>query len=264
MSSDAWVDKGLTIREPWILLILSGKKIWEMRSQPVSYRGLIGLIPRGSKAVAGVARIIDSIGPLTRADYMDYEHRHAVPPEMLDEVLANNWVHAWVLDDVIRLPRPVPYEHSSGAVKFVNLDEAASSAIGQMLKRFEYDGQPAPEQPTEPVGEQEPIFVFKAQKAHARARIVDGRKLVVLKGSTAMRNGSPDVKRDAKYRDQLVQEGVLTPSPNPELYVFSRDYEFESASRAGGVIKDGNTSGPQSWRDPATKRTLKNFFDNRS
>ncbi|MBD8246954.1 ASCH domain-containing protein [Xanthomonas campestris] len=40
--------KGLVIDEPWISLILSGQKTWEMRSRATSIRGRIALIKKGS------------------------------------------------------------------------------------------------------------------------------------------------------------------------------------------------------------------------
>jgi hypothetical protein len=43
------VMRGLIIREPWISLILSGKKTWEMRSKSCPQRGVIALILKGSK-----------------------------------------------------------------------------------------------------------------------------------------------------------------------------------------------------------------------
>ena len=38
------VLQGLVIDEPWIGMLLAGKKTWEMRSAPTSKRGTIGLI----------------------------------------------------------------------------------------------------------------------------------------------------------------------------------------------------------------------------
>jgi ASCH domain len=43
--------KGLIIDEPWISLIVSGEKTWEMRSRNTNVRGRIGLIRKGSKTV---------------------------------------------------------------------------------------------------------------------------------------------------------------------------------------------------------------------
>ena len=82
-------------------------------------------------------------------------------------------------------------------------------------------------------------------------------RFVVKAGSTAMRNGSPSVRREEATRDRLVRDGVLVPDTNPALYRFSQDFEFSSASAAGGVVNDGNMSAPQYWINTSTGATLK-------
>jgi hypothetical protein len=99
-------------------------------------------------------------------------------------------------------------------------------------------------------------FVLRPQKAQAFGRSA-GNEFLVREGSTAMVNGSPRVKRDREERDRLVRQGVLVPDSDPELYRFSRDHVFGSSSVAGGVVKDGNCSGPQSWRRRTDGKTLK-------
>ncbi|WP_233417268.1 DUF4357 domain-containing protein [Halovulum marinum] len=99
-------------------------------------------------------------------------------------------------------------------------------------------------------------FVMRPQKAQAYGRPEAGGFLV-RKGSTAMREGSPRVKRDREERDRLVRQEVLVPDSDPDLYRFSRDHLFGSSSVAGGVVKDGNCSGPQSWRRPSDGKTIK-------
>jgi hypothetical protein len=47
--------KGLIIDEPWIGMIIAGKKTWEMRSRNAMVRGRIGLIRKRPKTVVGVA-----------------------------------------------------------------------------------------------------------------------------------------------------------------------------------------------------------------
>jgi len=77
-------------------------------------------------------------------------------------------------------------------------------------------------------------------------------------GSTAMKNGSPSVKRKEHLTYELVRNGVLIPHPsNPQLWQFSKDYEFTSASAAGDVINDGNLSAPQYWTNTKTGKSLK-------
>ncbi|MDD9718669.1 DUF4357 domain-containing protein [Dinoroseobacter sp. PD6] len=88
-------------------------------------------------------------------------------------------------------------------------------------------------------------FEMRPQKAQAYGCPETGG-LLVRKGSTAMREGSPRVKRDREERDRLVRQGVLVPHTDPDLYRFSRDHLFGSSSVAGRIAKDGNSSGPQS------------------
>jgi hypothetical protein len=81
---------------------------------------------------------------------------------------------------------------------------------------------------------------------------------MVKAGSTAMRGGSPNVKRKDWLTDQLLRDGVIKPHPKDGyLYIFTQDYEFTSASAAGDVSNDGNLSAPQYWINVKTGKTLK-------
>lgn len=53
--------KGLVIRSPWVEMILTGKKIWEMRGTYTHIRGKIALIRRGSGLVVGTCHLVDVI-----------------------------------------------------------------------------------------------------------------------------------------------------------------------------------------------------------
>jgi len=77
---------------------------------------------------------------------------------------------------------------------------------------------------------------------------IEGDKFLVRAGSTAMRNGAANVKRYRSLRDDLVSSGVLVPDDDPQLFLFAKDYLFESKSAAAGVVIDGNSNGSQ-WRD---------------
>lgn len=98
-------------------------------------------------------------------------------------------------------------------------------------------------------------FVMRPQKAAAYGRPKDGGFLV-RKDSTAMREGSPKVKRDRDVRHRLIERGVLVEDADMELLCFRSDHLFDSSSQAGGVIKDGNCSGPGSWRRERDGKTL--------
>jgi len=105
-------------------------------------------------------------------------------------------------------------------------------------------------------------FIFVAGKAKARGQPGEGHTFLVLARSTALRlNNGSSTNRDRAERDGLVQSGVLVPDTrDPDLLKFATDHLFSSATAAAGVINDGNVSGPQAWKDPATKKTLKDYW----
>ncbi|MCF1742055.1 DUF4357 domain-containing protein [Paradevosia shaoguanensis] len=107
-----------------------------------------------------------------------------------------------------------------------------------------------------------PTFTFTAGRAKARGKPQEGKRLLVLKGSTALKsNTSVRTDRDRDLRDELLRSGVLIPHPrDAELLEFARDHLFDSASAACGVVKDGNVSGPSSWKLGSSSRTLKDFW----
>lgn len=284
------LNRALVIREPWITSILDGRKTWEMRSKETRIRGTIGLARRGSGLIVGVADLIDSLPALRRESYMDHQTKHAIPSSMLDEVITAGWVHPWVLSNVVRLAQPVRYVHKSGAVTFVVLDE---STVGTVTAQLREQNSPTPlssslpalsedveahrrgpvrpkasetQKPrteTMPSSKLEPasesdLFVFRPQEAQAYGRPMPSGKFLVLRGSTAMLYGSPRVKRDD--REDLVNKGVLEPDSDERLLRFTRDYLFSSASKAAGIVKDGNASGPQLWKHHTLGVSLKDYL----
>lgn len=106
----------------------------------------------------------------------------------------------------------------------------------------------------------EELFVLSAGEAQAYG-VPHERGFLVRAGSTAMRDGTPKVKRNRPERDRLLRNGVLVPDANPAVLRFAADHVFTSPSQAGGVVKDGNCSGPQSWKHTRTGRTLKSHLE---
>ncbi|CAL8981586.1 hypothetical protein RHODGE_RHODGE_02920 [Rhodoplanes serenus] len=135
---------GLLIREPWIGLILSGRKTWEMRTTGCRKRGRIALIRAGSGLVVGVAEIVGSLDPLDALDaYAAGEPYHAIGPAEQRAAFEGNWRTPWVLRNALALKRPVPYRHPSGAVTWVTLDTMVASAIEEQLTPLSQGGGPA-------------------------------------------------------------------------------------------------------------------------
>ncbi len=123
------ITHGLIIAEPYISLILAGKKDWEMRSTQVSRRGWIALIEKGSGTVIGVANLIGSIGPLTEEKMLATQDHHQLAEVDIRDPKKKKWRIAWVLESATRLPTPVPYTHPSGAVIWVKLENAVCSEV---------------------------------------------------------------------------------------------------------------------------------------
>lgn len=122
--------KGLIIDEPWIGLILSGKKTWEMRKTACHNRGRIALIRKGSGQVVGTADIIDSLPALNSAsEYAKAEPQHRIPLSRQPEAYADGWRTPWVLQNIRELAEPVSYKHPNGAVIWVNLEDDVMDAV---------------------------------------------------------------------------------------------------------------------------------------
>lgn len=127
------ITKALIIDDPWIGHILDGSKTWEMRSSAASHRGSFGLIRKGTGAVYGIARLVDVGAPLSPSEMLATFQYHRIPENMIRSGQVEKWTTPWKLADVRRLASPVPYRHKSGAVTWVELDEAASAAIAGQL-----------------------------------------------------------------------------------------------------------------------------------
>lgn len=153
--NDIWVSKGLVIDAPWISLILSGQKDWEMRSTGTSHRGWFGLIWKGMGSVYGVARLAGAGGPMSPQEMIEAFEHHRIPEEMIRSGAVAKWNRPWFLADVVRLPSPVRYKHPNGAVTWVELSESVSLAIRDQIAVL-----------AEPLPEPAPVMNLDANGTH--------------------------------------------------------------------------------------------------
>ena len=123
----------LLIRQPWLELILSGEKTWEVRSMPTNIRHRILLAEPGTGMCSGQA-IIDDVIKIQRADFASYANLHQVrSPEgyaIIDKYVS---IYAWQLRDVTRLSVQRPFKHPLGAITWVRLraSEANTAEVSE-------------------------------------------------------------------------------------------------------------------------------------
>lgn len=184
--------KAIVIDEPWISLILDGKKTWEMRKGSCHQSGLIGLIRRGSGRVVGVARIHGS-GPelKTAAEFAKAEPFHCIPVEKQEQAMKDGWTTPWIISDARALSEVVSYHHPKGAVIWVTLPgETAHAVLNRVdsaaLKQSEMTQAAAssrsqPPQPTRPANGIVAPVARRQDHASRKRQKVQGR----IEGDTA-------------------------------------------------------------------------------
>lgn len=143
----SFVTHGLIIDAPWIDLILTGEKVWEMRSTATQRRGPIALIRKGSKQIVGVAYLQETLGPFNIDELDLFGDRHHIPPSLYRKN-EYKWHHAWLLKDIEPLAKSIPYKHKLGAVIWVELDPDALRQLadyGQISKNASASNSPSRE-----------------------------------------------------------------------------------------------------------------------
>ncbi len=105
-----------------------------------------------------------------------------------------------------------------------------------------------------------PLFSLTVAGTLAKAREIAG-EFVVLKGSTARMEGIKSWTSYRSLRDQLVQEGKLIPSEQPDYFVFADDIAFSSPSAGGAVVNAGNINGRTAWKVVGTNMTYQDWHE---
>jgi hypothetical protein len=92
-----------------------------------------------------------------------------------------------------------------------------------------------------------PVFVMNPVGTSATAQEIDGQ-FVVFKGAVARKQGVESWTSYRGLREQLVTEGKLTSTADPNLLVFTEDVPFDSPSAAAAVVYGGNQNGRIVWK----------------
>lgn len=110
----------------------------------------------------------------------------------------------------------------------------------------------------EQTGISDPLFVCGGKKAQATGRMTN-EGFVVYKDSTATAQFSNAVaERNQKNIDKLISNGYVE-KKDDDLYIFIKDYVFNSPSAASDIILGNSTSGWKKWKTENGK-TLEEIY----
>ena len=121
------VTHALLIREPWISMILDGKKTWEIRGSATKRRGRIALVASSTGTVVGTCNLVDVVGPLSISKL----RANAKKAGFYATSISYRRPHAWVVANPRRLRKPVRYAHPSGAVIWVKLSPGLARRLAR-------------------------------------------------------------------------------------------------------------------------------------
>jgi hypothetical protein len=108
----------LVMKAPWLDLILSGKKTWEIRGTQTTQRGTIHLALSGAGGqIAGQCRIAKSY-TIDRKTLSKHFAKHRI--EDLS-IVTYRTPHVWEISHARRYKQPFVYDHPQGAVNWVRL-----------------------------------------------------------------------------------------------------------------------------------------------
>lgn len=109
--------RGLLVRPPWIHLISSGSKTWELRSRNCRLRERVYLLEPRTHRVRGSVLIVGSFR-IDKDLLVLHTQKHCVPPDHLT-TLAQNWREVWVWEMQEPQPENKRYLHPRGAQTWV-------------------------------------------------------------------------------------------------------------------------------------------------
>ncbi|WP_129567389.1 GIY-YIG nuclease family protein [Agrobacterium sp. CFBP2214] len=110
----------------------------------------------------------------------------------------------------------------------------------------------------------EPQFEIRHRSGVSATAIEDGGEFVVLEGSQALKDTGYVQQSYGELKCDLLKQGVLGESPNPERYVFKSSFAFKSPSAAAAVILDRNSNGRTEWKVKGQKMTYHEWQERKS
>ena len=98
----------------WATRVLSGKKIWEIRTRNTNIRERIALGNTKTKCYVGYATIVDSV-EMTVAEIFKHNNKHQANDFIKQYAKGRETLFIWVLKDVVVEHEPKPYSYSTGS-----------------------------------------------------------------------------------------------------------------------------------------------------
>ena len=120
--------------------------------------------------------------------------------------------------------------------------------------------KPSSADSTDLIDIESPFFILTVMGATARAREIGG-EFVVMKGSQARKEGPKSWTSYKALREQLLKDGKLIDSQEPDYFVFTEDVGFSSPSAGGAIVNAGNINGRTSWKVEATGQTYQEWHE---
>ena len=108
----------LVLKAPWLDLILSGKKTWEIRGTQTKQRGTVHLALSGAGGqIAGQCRIGKSYA-INKKTLSKHFTKHRIADL---SIITYRKPHVWEISHARRYKQPFAYDHPQGAVNWVRL-----------------------------------------------------------------------------------------------------------------------------------------------
>jgi hypothetical protein len=93
----------------------------------------------------------------------------------------------------------------------------------------------------------QPSFEVRHKSGVKAFAVEEDGEFVVLEGAEALKDMDFAHNNYANLKRELIQDGILKPTPDGKRYIFTKSYSFRSPSAAGAVILDRNTNGRTRW-----------------